>query len=109
MNTLAPTTDDAPHENMTVGSETDPQSLGWRLARSYEEGKKITLTGVGAYAVNTMVKATIIANGNMAPRGVVFLLFPMFCSVKNMKQEEGTDSPDVITAVTFTVVPHKVV
>ena len=95
-------------EDMPVRGETSPQSLGWRVARSYEEGTKVALTGVGPHAVNTMVKAVIIANGNMASRGIVFLLFPKFATVPNTRQEEGEGSPETLTAVTFVVVPQKV-
>lgn len=86
-------------EKMPVRRDTDTQALAWRISRCHEEGVTISMAAIGPHAINTAVKAVIIANGNMAPRGVVFDLFPRFSDAEG---EEG------ITAVAFDVRPRSI-
>jgi stage V sporulation protein SpoVS len=95
-------------EEMRVSRETNVQSLAWRIARSFEEGTSVILTGIGAHVVNTMVKAIVIANGHMAPRGVVFTIFPRFSDGGALPVDLDVPDNERMTAISFDVKPQKV-
>lgn len=60
-----------PEDVLRVGSASPPEKLASAISHRVYQGKQTTLRAIGAGAVNQAVKAVIIAQGFVAPRGKV--------------------------------------
>ena len=81
------------HKILKVGSATNVGKLAGAIVKVYEEDPKrhITLSGIGAGAVNQSVKAIIVANKQFIRFGIVATILPAF--------SEDTGKKDEITAL----------
>jgi stage V sporulation protein S len=71
---------------LKVSAVTDPKALGSTLAIAAAGGQMLTMYCVGAGAVNQAVKASAIARGFAAPRGIDLAWITGFMDV----EAEGT-------------------
>jgi len=55
---------------LMASAKTNPGQLAGSVYKNWEEGKKVTITAIGAGAVNQAIKACAIARGFFAPAGV---------------------------------------
>jgi stage V sporulation protein S len=62
---------EANEEILRVGGSTSAEKLASTIAHKILDGKKVALRAVGAPAVNQATKAVIIAQGFVAPNGLV--------------------------------------
>ena len=74
-----------------VGNDTEPRKLGWAIYKFYQEGKLPVLVGIGVAAAGQAMKAVAVANGHLAPSGVIFDVFPHFGTV----EEEHVNGGDM--------------
>lgn len=58
-------------EVLRVSGSTQPEKLASTIAHKIIEGRKVALRAVGAPAVNQATKAVIIAQGFVAPHGLI--------------------------------------
>ena len=56
---------------LKVGARSNSQNLAAAISHGIYDSKQVTLRAVGAGAVNQAVKAIAIAQGYVAPRGLV--------------------------------------
>lgn len=60
---------------LKVAASSNPNSVAGSIVKNLQEGKQmVSLTAVGAGAVNQMIKAYAIARGYAAPSGVDLVL-----------------------------------
>ena len=85
-----------PDDVVRVKGSTNANSLASAISHAVYDGKKVTLRAVGAGAVNQAVKATAIASGFCAQRGVSLSFRPGFTTVEMPGKGE-------VTAITIRV------
>jgi len=78
-------------QRVQVRNDTEPKKLGWALYKFWEEGKAPFIVGIGVAAIGAGAQAVAVANGHMAPKGVVFDMFPRFTTL----DEEHTHGGDL--------------
>jgi stage V sporulation protein S len=80
---------------LKVSGNSNPQSVASAIAHAIYEKREVKLRAVGAGAVNQAVKATIIARGYVAPRGLNLYCTPGFTTIQSRDGE--------ISAVVFAI------
>ena len=60
---------DTKHINLKVAGRSDPSSVAGSAVKNLEEGNTVSLTAIGAGAVNQMLKAVTIARSMSASAG----------------------------------------
>jgi stage V sporulation protein S len=75
---------------LRVAGKTSTQDLAAAISHALYDGKKIGLRAVGAAAVNQAVKATAIASGYVAARGLSLACRPGFDTVTFAEGGERT-------------------
>ena len=69
-------------EELKVAAKSNPNSIAGIISALIDEGhKKIALIGIGAGALNQAIKASIIARGFVAPKGIDLVFVPAFTKV----------------------------
>ena len=68
-------------QELKVSGGTDPNSTAGAIMNFHSEGIPTAVVGIGAGAVNQMMKATIIASGMAAQKGLSLTLKPGFKEV----------------------------
>lgn len=86
-------------EVLRVKGSSPAAALASAISYGVYDGQTVTLRAIGAAAVNQAVKAIAIAQGYVAPRGLVLYTRPGFTDV-NMKD-------GVVTAIVFRVFANK--
>lgn len=81
---------------LKVASGSNPHSVGGSIAKNVQEGKQVTVSAIGAGAVNQAVKAVAIARSFLAPSGMDLLLRVGFEDVQINNEQK--------TAMKFAVV-----
>lgn len=71
-----------PHR-VLVRNDTAPKGLGWALFKFYTEGKLPFMVGVGVAAIGSAMKGVAVANGHLAPMGIIFDVFPKFSDAED--------------------------
>lgn len=67
---------------LRVSGKTDTRSLGWSIYAAVKEGgKTVELAAIGVDAVNSAVKAVVVANQHLAPIGQHVVIDPYFSVV----------------------------
>ena len=66
---------------LRVSGGSNPHSVGGSIAKNVQEGKEVTITAIGAGAVNQAVKALAIAKIFLAQSGVNMLFSVVFGDV----------------------------
>ena len=67
---------------LKIAAKTNPKSLAWVLYNLIQENQpEVEMVGVGAGAVNTAVKAAIIARSILAAQGKDITVTPAFVPV----------------------------
>lgn len=87
---------------LRVGNASDVKQLASSISFALGDSKKVTLRGVGAGAVNQMVKACAIARGYVATRGVDLTVRPGFTTIPMRDHADPTKMVDT-TAVILVV------
>lgn len=64
-----------------VGNSSDVKQLATSISFALQDSRKVTLRGIGAGAVNQMVKACAVARTYVASRGVDLVVRPGFVMV----------------------------
>ena len=82
---------------LRVKGSSNANSLASAISHAVYDGKKVTLRAIGAGAVNQAVKASAIASGFCAQRGVVLSLRAGFTTIEMPGKGE-------ITAITLRVI-----
>lgn len=73
---------------LKVSSKSNPNSVAGMIAALIKEGHpKVELQGIGAGALNQMIKGICVARGFVAPSGIDLICIPAFTEV----QVEGED------------------
>lgn len=67
---------------LRVGNSSDVKQLASSISFALQDSRKVTLRGVGAGAVNQMVKACAVARTYVASRGVDLIVRPGFTTVE---------------------------
>lgn len=80
---------------MRVASKTNPKNLAYAVFSNLEEKGEVTLQGIGAGAVNQMVKAIILLKGIVGPQGKEITSEPLFC--------DAAVGDDVLTAIQYKI------
>lgn len=81
--------DNTSDNDLRVGARTPPADLASAISHGIYDGKTVTLRSIGAGAVNQATKAIAIAQGYVAPRGIVLHNIIGFASV-NMPDKPDT-------------------
>jgi stage V sporulation protein S len=89
---------DTEDDVLRVSGGTSAHDLAAAISHAVYDGRKPVLRAIGAGAVNQAVKAVIIANSFVAPRGLLLLIRPGF-------QEVTMTEGDVTTAITMRIMP----
>jgi stage V sporulation protein S len=61
-----------------VSAKSNPSSVAGSIVKNYNEGKEVSLIGIGAGSINQGVKAVAIARGFIASQGVDLAMIPAF-------------------------------
>lgn len=85
-------------QTFRVSSKSNPASVAGAVAAVIREHGYCEIQGVGAGAVNQMVKAVAIARGYVAPQGMDLVITPGFLDI--------VINDDERTAIKFTVEPR---
>lgn len=80
---------------LRVSGGSNPQSVASAIAHAIYENRSVKLRAVGAGAVNQAVKATAIARGYVAPRGLDLTMKPGFTTIESRDGE--------ISAIVFVI------
>lgn len=72
-----------------VAAMSDVKKVGAAIAKTLEEENIVALHGIGAGAVNQMVKAVAIANGFVASQGKEVICKPMFVDIREDAKVQG--------------------
>jgi stage V sporulation protein SpoVS len=94
----------APEERLLkVSGGTDPQKLAESILATYAEGKhkKVILRSIGAGSLNQGVKACILANKSLFPKGIYCALIPYFKDV--MEPSRAGTTEEKITAIELSI------
>lgn len=87
---------------LRVGNSSDVKQLASSISFALQDSRKVTLRGVGAGAVNQMVKAAAVARGYVAGRGVDLIMRPGFTEVE-MRDHNDPSKMTKVTAVILIV------
>jgi len=87
---------------LRVGNSSDVKQLATSISFALQDSKKVTLRGVGAGAVNQMVKACAVARTYVASRGVDLIVRPGFVTIP-MRDTANPGKMVDITAVILVV------
>lgn len=93
-------------QELRVATSTNVQLLATSIVRNVEEGKRVTLSCIGVQPVSQAVKAVAIANGQVAPHGMVFFISPAF-HVAHFKDRESNEDVER-TVMRLTIVVHRI-
>lgn len=72
---------------LKVSSKSIPQSVAGMIVAMVKEDKQITISTIGAGAVNQAIKAVIIANGYLASLGKRAKIEPFFYELEVEEKE----------------------
>ena len=87
---------------LRVGNSSDVKQLASSISCALQDSRKVTLRGVGAGAVNQMVKATAVARTYVAGRGVDLIVRPGFTEVE-MRDHHDPSKMVPVTAIILIV------
>lgn len=87
---------------LRVGGSSDVKQLASSISFALQDSRRVTLRGVGAGAVNQMVKAAAIARGYVASRGVDLIMRPGFTEVE-MRDNADPSKMGKVTAIVLVV------
>ena len=85
---------------LRVGASSDVKALASSVSFALQDSRRVTLRGVGAGAVNQMAKASAVARGYVASRGVDLVVRPGFTTVQMRDHDDPSKMVDT-TAVIF--------
>lgn len=85
---------------LRVAAKTPPIDLASAISHGLYDGKKVRLRAIGAGAVNQAVKATVIASGYVAQRGLSLAIRPGFV---NVRLNESEDDRTAVVLHVFTI------
>lgn len=73
---------------LRVSGKTDTKSLGWSIFSAVHEGKSksVELAAIGVDAVNSAIKAVVVANTHLAPVGKHVVIDPYFSVVEDVRK-----------------------
>lgn len=81
---------------LRVSAGSNPQAVASAIAHSIYEFHTCKVRAVGAGAVNQAIKATAIASGYTAPRGIRIAVIPGFSTITS---RDGDISAIVLTVI----------
>lgn len=90
---------------LRVGNSSDVKQLATSISFALQDSKSVTLRGVGAGAVNQMVKACAVARGFVASRGVDLICRPGFQTI----QMRDTTNPGKMVDTTAVILIVQVI
>lgn len=71
-----------------VAGSTEPKSLAKAITGAIRQGEDVYLRSIGAKALNQAVKSISIANGMLAPAGIMLAAVPAFQALELDGQEQ---------------------
>lgn len=77
-------------EELKVSSKTDVNSLAGAIAGNVKDNGKVTIKGIGAGAINQIMKAIAVARGYLASGGIDLICIPAFENISIEKNETRT-------------------
>lgn len=84
---------------LRVGNSSDVKQLASSISFALQDSRKVTLRGIGAGAVNQMVKACAVARGYVAGRGVDLIVRPGFVMVPMRDQNNPGQMVDTTAVI----------
>jgi stage V sporulation protein S len=76
-------------EQFKASAKSNPNMVARAIAGTLREGNDVTISAIGAGALNQAVKAVAIARGYVAPQGIDVVCIPAFFNVE-IEGEEKT-------------------
>ncbi len=75
---------------LRVAASSNSKDLAGSIAKLYQDNKECDLIAIGHAAVCQALKAVPIANGYLAPQGIVLVVLPSF---ENKLLDDGAGTP----------------
>lgn len=72
-----------------VSSNTDARSLGWAIARTVLEKRRVRLRTVGVVALSNAMHGVIVANTTLVAQNIVLSTFPFFIHPESERDRSG--------------------
>lgn len=86
-------------QTFKVAAASNVKKVGAAIAKTLEEENIIALHGIGAGAVNQIMKAIAIANGFVAPQGKEVICKPMFIDIREDAKVQGGTAIRILTTM----------
>lgn len=86
-------------QTFKIAATSDVKKVGAAVAKTLEVENIIALHGIGAGAVNQMVKAIAVSNGYVAAQGKEVICKPMFIDIREDANVQGGTAIRIIATM----------